>query len=691
MQEMIQSYHNAGFIAIPLRGKIPLAKGWQDAVYDLDLDLSKFKSNFGLVLQDDQLVIDVDPRNFKPGDNPLKRLSEDFGLDPTKCVVVRTGGGGNHIYFRKPMDCQVRETLDAYPGIEFKSKGRQVVGAGSIHPDTGDPYELKKGSFSNIPDAPEALLRTIRAGAPKGKADHSDRKFTDNPRDIERFLSYCETADPAIEGQHGDLQTYKVACEGKNLGLNPETTLNLMFSSYSPRCEPSWSYEDLKVKVTSAYKYGLGAVGEKTPEADFEALPRIPQAARFQKIKGTTVNAKTIGNVVIVLQMLDCVVFNEFSGQVEKSRVLPWEPKGTRAGGQWSDGDSIELKYYMDTDPIIKMSVSTKLVDEAVYKAAKFKPIHPIQDYLKALKWDGIPRLDKWLIDYLGCEDTAYVREVGKNALLQAVARIFRPGCKADHVLILEGAQGIGKSTAVQILGGEYYADIVIDPHSRDTVDAMRGAWFLEFSEMEVTRRADAEALKSFVTRTTDRCRLAYGKRSIDYPRQCVFVGTINPNAMGEYLVDATGNRRMWPVLVQKVALDLLRRDRNELFAEAYSRFKAGEVSWIENKHVLQEALIEQEKRRSSDPWVDVIDDYIQTDEVASKYGFVMAKDLWLYALKGSESQFQRVHAHRIGDCLRSLGWEYGVHRHPVKKQSIRCFRKTIDPLTLRAEEDLFL
>lgn len=687
LREMIRSYHNAGFIPIPLRGKIPTEKGWQDSVYDLDLDLSKFKENFGLVLQDDQLVIDVDPRNFKPGDKPLARLSQKYSLDPKKCVVVRTGSGGNHIYFKKPANIAIRENLDAYPGIEFKSKGRQVVGVGSIHPETKKPYLLVSGSFDAIPDAPAELIDEIRASRPKKKHSDSAPVVQENGDDVNRFVEFCLQAEPAIEGAMGDQQTYKVACEGRNLGLKPETVLTIMFTHYSPRCVPSWAYNDLKVKVQNAYQYAAGEAGQKQPETDF-----TPVQVQMMKMKWDVANGvktKTIGNVVNYLVLQNALAFDEFAGQVVKIKALPWEDKDVKLGGQWSDGDSIEAKYWLQTEH--KLSVQTKLVDEAVFKASKFKIIHPIRDYLKGLTWDGTPRLDKWLIDYLGCEDSLYTREISKNTLLQAVVRIFRPGCKADHVLILEGAQGIGKSTVVQILGGEYYADIIVDPHSRDTVDAMRGAWILEFSEMEVTRRADAEALKAFITRTTDRCRLAYGKRSVDYPRQCIFIGTINPNAMGEYLVDDSGNRRMWPVTATIIRLDALKRDRDQLWAEAYARFKSGAVSWIEDKHVLREAFEEQEKRRSSDPWTDVIAEYLETNEVAVKYGLITAKDLWTYALKGQEVQFQRIHAHRIGNCLRSLGWTYGAHHHPGKKETVRCFRKIIDPLmNHKAEEDIF-
>lgn len=694
-QRSLISYHNAGYIPIPLNGKIPVVKGWQDTQYDLDLPLEKFPGNFGLVLQDDDLVIDVDPRNFPANDNPFARLVKDFSIDRNASVVVRTGAGGNHLYFKKPSSISIRETLDQYPGIEFKSKGRQVVGAASIHPDTKKPYELRLGSLTNVPAAPSALLDAIKVTTPKLKHVNTE-KYEDKNEDIERFIDYLANAPIAIEGDHGDKTTFTVACFGRDLGLSPDITLGLMDEYFNPRCLPPWDFVDLKTKVDNAYHYAHGEAGKNSPDKDFVEIKEVATPDFHGWDTGRNgQRLKTLRNVVNCFlvdaaknPLYKSLAFDEFRGQVVKVKQLPWDGSGSRENPtQWTDGDSKSLRYHLGTER--RMDFNTNLLDEGVYNVALSMRVHPIRDYLNGLKWDGTPRLGSWLVDYLGADDTIYTREVSKKTLLQAVMRAFQPGSKADYVLILEGNQGIGKSTVVQILGGKYYADIVIDPHSRDTVDAMRGAWFIEFSEMEVTRRAEAQSLKAFITRSTDKCRLAYGKNSIEYPRSCIFIGTINPNACGEYLVDTTGNRRFWPVLVKKIKLDALRADRDQLFAEAVACYKRGERPFIEDKHVLEAAFQEQEKRRTGDPWEHAIREYLGDNELARTAGVTTAKDIWIYALRGSESNFQRVHAHRIGDVLRDLGWSYGVHWYPPVKGVMRCFRKVMNGQLL-PEEDIY-
>jgi hypothetical protein len=674
---------------------VPAISGWPETKYDLELDLEKFPANFGLVLQDDDLVIDVDPRNFPKGDKVFARLNKDFGIGLIEGrTVVKTGSGGYHLYFKKPAEIAVRENHDAYPGIEFKSKGRQVVGAGSSHPDTGLIYELIAGDLSRVPVVPAALLDFCSTNHKAKKHEAAKEKYPDRSSDIAAYIQYLENAEPAIEGAQGDKQTYAVACEARALHISPQKCYELMALYFNPKCIPAWPEEELKEKVGNAYKYAQGAPGEKTPEKDFAPVPG-PKHEIVLWDGPSTARKKTLNNAVNCFlvspdknPLYDTLSFCEFSGRVMVHKKLPWDSKNERCPRQWTDGDSTATRHFVGSSPLCgKIDFQKELIGQAVYTVARRKITHPIRDYLNGLRWDGIKRLDKWLIDYCGAEDTAYTREVGKNTLIQAVARSYHPGCRADHVLILEGPQGIGKSSVVRILGGEHYADIVIDAHNRDTVDAMRGAWFIEFSEMEVTRRAEAQALKAFITRTTDRCRLAYMQFTFDYPRSCIFIGTINPDAMGEYLSDSTGNRRFWPIMCGLIRMDTLRKDRDQLFAEAVARYKKGEAYHIEDKHVLKEAMAEQEKRQTTEPWTDMVMEYLETNEMAQAHGLVVVKDVWLYGLRGSEAGFNKSQAHKIGNILRSLGFHYGIHRHPTLKCPVRMFRKLEDPTHGRAQD----
>lgn len=170
---------------------------------------------------------------------------------------------------------------------------------------------------------------------------------------------------------------------------------------------------------------------------------------------------------------------------------------------------------------------------------------------------------------------------------------------------------------------------------------------------MEVTRRADAQALKAFITRKVDRVRLAYGRRSIDLPRQNVFVGTINADATNEYLSDSTGNRRFWPVRIGRVNFDELKAVRDQLFAEAVDLVLKGEPDYIIDDEIQKIAVIEQRKRQSTDPWQDQISEFM-ADKMER---FVTTSDVWLFCLKGSESQLNVTHQRRIAHCLKEIGF----------------------------------
>jgi predicted P-loop ATPase len=219
----------------------------------------------------------------------------------------------------------------------------------------------------------------------------------------------------------------------------------------------------------------------------------------------------------------------------------------------------------------------------AVQLVAADCPYHPVRTYLDGLEWDGTPRLDTWLVAYLGAENNAYHRAVGPKALIQAVARAYSPGYKADHVLILEGPQGSGKSSVVAALAPDqgWYCDEIADLGSKDAAQDLCGKWIVELAELSAMKRSEVERTKAFVSRRVDHYRASYGRRSQDHPRQCVFLGTTNGDA---YLGDETGNRRYWPSAVGAIKLDELRRDRDQLWAEAVAAYHAGTAWHLDKK-----------------------------------------------------------------------------------------------------------
>jgi predicted P-loop ATPase len=256
--------------------------------------------------------------------------------------------------------------------------------------------------------------------------------------------------------------------------------------------------------------------------------------------------------------------------------------------------------------------IGLNVTRQAVELCARDCAFHPVRDYLDGLLWDRTPRLDGWLATYLGAERSPYVDGIGRMFLIAMAARIFDPGCKADYMLVLEGDQGGRKSSACAILADQWFSDALPDLHARndkDTSQHLRGKWLIEVAELSATSRADTEHLKAFITRRVEKFRPSYGRLDVDEPRQCLFVGTTNK---ATYLRDETGARRFWPVAVGTIDLDKLADDRDNLFAEAVYRYRAGEPWWPNEKFEREHIKPQQDERFEDDPWDELIEKYIR-------------------------------------------------------------------------------
>ena len=277
------------------------------------------------------------------------------------------------------------------------------------------------------------------------------------------------------------------------------------------------------------------------------------------------------------------IAYDRFGSRYVAKGALPWNmTPGTRL---WTDADDAGLRWYLEN----KYEVTGRdKVQDAMIMSAEQNGFNEVLDYLNSLKWDGIERLDKLFIDYLGAEDNVYTRAVARKSLTAAVARAFEPGCKYDTMPILIGRQGAGKSTLIRTMGKKWYADGLSTFEGKEAAENIQGKWIIEAGEMAGYTRAEENASKQFLSRQVDVFRQAYGRRTQEYPRRCVFFGSSNQY---EFLKDITGNRRFWPIDIeaQKPTKNVyvnLPGEVDQIWAEAVVRYKNGESLIIEDNEV---------------------------------------------------------------------------------------------------------
>jgi predicted P-loop ATPase len=540
-------------------------------------------------------------------------------------------------------------------------------------------------------DWDERLLRFLSADNQDDSAPKQEDLEDDSQLARERYIRYLQTADPAVENQRGDDTTFHVAREAKVYGLSTSVALELLLEYYNPKCVPPWDTDELQTKVENAYEFStipLGAANANhafaVPETfTIDDLLQQEEALRIRwQYHNNNPNSpieKNLSNCMnyFILpiredlethevgpnELYRLIRFNEFSEQIEFTRPAPWHRSNSPVP-YWTDADVVQARVWLTHKQHFDCGAAN--MQDAAIAVSKFYSYHPVRDYLNALKWDGLNRLDTWLTVYAGASQTPYVQTVGTCTLIASVARIFDPGTQHDSMLILEGPQGTGKTSLVRILGGSYYADILLDPHNKDTVAGLQGAWFLELSELAFLRRHEVAAIKRFLTVTSDKVRLAYARNTVVLPRQCIFIGTINPGKNPAYLSDTDGNRRFWPVATGAIDLEALRRDRDQLFAEAVSRFKAGENHHLTDPTVIAQANMEALYRVDEDAWQEVVEEWLNDQQTELLTTMTIA----IGALNIHRRNLDRITKSRICRIMENIGYE----RTRVMKRGISAY-----------------
>jgi len=391
---------------------------------------------------------------------------------------------------------------------------------------------------------------------------------------------------------------------------------------------------------------------------------------------------KIVANVIDVLsQHADwrgVLVWDDFALTVRKLKPPPVRRSDISPrviAGEWVDGDTVRTLAWLQTQPSYhRLEISADLLDSALLAVAELHVVHPIREWLRALQWDGIERLPSLFPKLFGAHDTRLNREVGKRWLISAVARVMHPGCQCKYMPVLESDQDAGKSTGIAALVNgpdqRWFSDTPLRIGDKDGYQSLRAKWIHEWAELAAFRGAkDVETLKSFVSSQSDNFRASYGRRNRDWPRQCVFIGSTNEE---RWLSDPTGGSRFWPIRGKKdtpVNVALIAALRPQLWAEAFTRFEAGERWWIDphtESELLADARSQQKDRTEIDPWIDFIKRWLERPSVPVDGGRELltategltSSDILSGALDIRRGDATRAHSTRLGYVMREIGFE---------------------------------
>jgi predicted P-loop ATPase len=371
---------------------------------------------------------------------------------------------------------------------------------------------------------------------------------------------------------------------------------------------------------------------DESDDTNWERLLAINTQTAFPKA--------TIDNVCIILEhdpnLKGKFALNMFAGRGEVLGVLPWDARTKRR--LWDDNDNNGLYWYMEKRHHI---TGNGKIDAGLSLHSNKFAFNEVQDYITKQVWDGVPRLERLYIDYLGAADTPYNRTVARKGCVAAVARAMTPGCKFDNMTILVGPQGIGKSSLLDILSRGWFNDSIRTFEGKEASELLQGVWIVEISELDAFRRTDVARIKQFLSLRADRFRAAYGRHVKELPRPCVFFGTTNTK---DFLQDTTGNRRFWPVDTgeqkpQKSVWRDLPAEVDQIWSEAFFYWKMGETLYLTGE-IEEDAKVKQEEHREASTYEGVTLDFIKQEvpEDWETWKLDHRRMFWGGAIQGTDS-----------------------------------------------------
>tara|TARA_Y100000385_G_scaffold246077_1_gene265158 strand:- start:645 stop:2651 length:2007 start_codon:yes stop_codon:yes gene_type:complete len=657
--EAALGYAKRGLYVFPLKAnqKIPATRhGYKDATIDQDRIISCWGQrpdlNIGMALNSSNLVaIDVD--SYK-SDCKFDEFIQGRDMPPT--LIQNSANGGTHYIFKCNSDDEFAGQLCT--GVDIKSNGYIVVEPSTLN---GKKYTWA----TNVPPA-EAPSWIPRKG-------QKPKNIGSSQQDI---LSGADYHVPLRD------MAFKNSTKGMPAADNIAALQALMQASAGPR-DARWHdrYKGIPALVQSAdQKIAAGLpdfVREAAINCEFDLVLNSAGRPVFNHHNAFEILCNTP-------QWAAVFAYDEFAMKKMVIHKPPFEtgnPDNFKPR-ELRESDITGACRWLNRNGFI--TVTRNIVADAIQSACEQNIISPVKHYLENLAFTpGIdpPQLEHWFEKYLGVvpageQERKYVRAVAKLSLIQAVARALSPGCKADTVVIFEGPQGIGKSTALRELhGSDWFGDSLPPMGHKDASDYIRGKWGVELAEMSFQKKSDIELQKAFISRQEERFRPVYAREEISYPRRCVFWGTTNRD---DYLKDETGNRRFLPVKTDKIDIAGLKANRDALWAEAVHLYRQGEKWWLDDD-LLPHAEQQANQRFECDPWVEIVHANLAgKSEISVREAFEecfpQTEDRLGIAPHNVTPQMSR----RMGACLRQAGWERaGKFTNGLRRNQNRFVQKS--------------
>jgi hypothetical protein len=607
----------------------------------------------------DLVVIDADRHGGPDGVTAFEGMVAENG-DLPEHPIATTASDGEHHYFRQPPGEPLGNSEGELRGLGINVRGRggYVVAPGARRPDGARwscPGFAEAFAAGTIPVLPDWLATKIRGGTERKRARAKAPMPWSAEREaqVRKALAHIDSEDREVWLRIG-MALHSTGWERARELWDEWSETSAKYEAGGQ--ETAWSsfersYNGVPVSLPTLFYMARQNPKYRPdwPDTDGKGNPQKSCANARRAIELLGIECKH--DKFSERKMLGGHVIDQWAGELSEDAVLMLRKL---------------IREEFGFDP------GKHNTGDAANQMCLQNGFDPVVEYLDALEWDGHPRLDRWLVEYLGAKDKPLTRAIGRRVLVAAVRRARQPGSKFDQILVLEGEEGRGKSSAVAILAGpEHFSDQTIlgldDKHQQEQ---LRGKWLFEIADLAGMSKADVDKVKAFVSRQCDRARPAYGRYVIEASRRTVFIGTTNSDT---YLKSQTGNRRFWPVKTGAIDLEALRRNRNQLWAEAAAAEAAGETLVLPGE-LWGVATREQERRRDHDPWDDALRDVKGSEHDSSdgreREERILAAQIFRDHLLLPMDRWSDAAFKRLSYCMARLGWEKAAH--PIKTSAGR-------------------